>query len=262
MSCNFCLKLFSVLFLWILSSVVCPAMASDDLQFIDEVNIAIDDLKIKMEQYIDSGNSHDLSYIGSAANTLYSSANNYLDNIEFFTLSSNLNELKTTYRYALIHIRDTGKYGRDGVNSYSEENQDLINTYFASSMEEFGLSSQYLDKCKKQIDDYSSLQVTTTKPISTQTLSTKKSSEVDQSNKYSKNYQSIKEIKVDSKIQSSTEKVCDCSSDLYNCKGDFPLSNGASADECYKYCISQGEGDIHDLDRDNDDDACEPGWGE
>lgn len=57
----------------------------------------------------------------------------------------------------------------------------------------------------------------------------------------------------------SSGPVCDCSGNNYNCK-DFPLSNGISDQKCYEYCKSQGMGDIHDLDRNNDGDACEAGW--
>jgi hypothetical protein len=52
--------------------------------------------------------------------------------------------------------------------------------------------------------------------------------------------------------------VCDCVSDTYNC-GDFPLPNGTTSDQCFQYCLSQGAGDIHRLDGDNDGDACEQG---
>lgn len=48
--------------------------------------------------------------------------------------------------------------------------------------------------------------------------------------------------------------VCSCSGDLYNC-GDFP--NHSSAQACFDYCVQQGKGDIHKLDRDNDGLACE-----
>jgi micrococcal nuclease len=48
--------------------------------------------------------------------------------------------------------------------------------------------------------------------------------------------------------------VCDCSGNLYNCS-DF--STHAQAQACYEYCISQGRGDIHRLDADNDGIACE-----
>ena len=58
---------------------------------------------------------------------------------------------------------------------------------------------------------------------------------------------------------SSAVDVCDCSSDFYNCN-DFPLPNGANSDECFNYCISQGKGDVHNFDRNNDGDACEPGF--
>lgn len=58
---------------------------------------------------------------------------------------------------------------------------------------------------------------------------------------------------------SSSNAVCDCSDNIYNCK-DFPLSNGVSDQKCYEYCKSIGRGDIHDLDRNNDGDACEAGW--
>ena len=53
--------------------------------------------------------------------------------------------------------------------------------------------------------------------------------------------------------------ICDCSSNIYNCD-DFPLDNGATAKQCFQYCKDQGAGDIHDLDRDNDNNACESTW--
>lgn len=48
--------------------------------------------------------------------------------------------------------------------------------------------------------------------------------------------------------------VCDCSSNRYNCP-DF--STQAAAQACYNYCITQGKGDIHGLDGDNNSKACE-----
>jgi len=48
--------------------------------------------------------------------------------------------------------------------------------------------------------------------------------------------------------------VCSCSGDTLNCT-DF--SNHSSAQACFDYCIQQGAGDIHRLDRDNDGSACE-----
>ncbi len=45
-----------------------------------------------------------------------------------------------------------------------------------------------------------------------------------------------------------------CSYDAYNC-GDF--STHAAAQACFEYCVSQGAGDIHGLDRDNDNNVCE-----
>ena len=48
--------------------------------------------------------------------------------------------------------------------------------------------------------------------------------------------------------------VCDCSGDIYNC-GSF--SDHKSAQECFEYCISIGQGDIHRLDGDNDGSVCE-----
>jgi len=48
--------------------------------------------------------------------------------------------------------------------------------------------------------------------------------------------------------------VCSCSGDTYNC-GDF--SSHSSAQACFDYCVQQGKGDIHKLDRDNDGLACE-----
>lgn len=48
--------------------------------------------------------------------------------------------------------------------------------------------------------------------------------------------------------------VCSCSGNVYNCS-DF--STRAQAQSCYNYCRSQGRGDVHKLDRDNDGDACE-----
>src|SRR3990172_823703 len=48
--------------------------------------------------------------------------------------------------------------------------------------------------------------------------------------------------------------TCSCSGDIYNCS-DF--SSHASAQACFSYCLDQGAGDIHRLDRDNDGSACE-----
>ena len=49
-------------------------------------------------------------------------------------------------------------------------------------------------------------------------------------------------------------EVCSCAGDTLNC-GDF--GSHASAQACYNYCVSQGRGDIHRLDRDGDGSACE-----
>jgi len=48
--------------------------------------------------------------------------------------------------------------------------------------------------------------------------------------------------------------VCDCSGNIYNCEN---FGTQAAAQDCYSYCISQGRGDIHDVDRDKDGIACE-----
>jgi hypothetical protein len=49
--------------------------------------------------------------------------------------------------------------------------------------------------------------------------------------------------------------VCSCAGDTYNC-GDFGGSWSA-AQACYTYCVSQGAGDIHRLDGNNDGSACD-----
>jgi hypothetical protein len=50
----------------------------------------------------------------------------------------------------------------------------------------------------------------------------------------------------------------DCSRNLYNCEDFGP---GSSAQECYDLCMRQTGKDVHDLDRDDDGEACEPtGW--
>jgi len=48
--------------------------------------------------------------------------------------------------------------------------------------------------------------------------------------------------------------IYDCSEDKYNC-GDFTTQ--AEAQEVYDLCISQGKGDIHQLDNDGDGVVCE-----
>jgi hypothetical protein len=47
---------------------------------------------------------------------------------------------------------------------------------------------------------------------------------------------------------------CSCAGDWYNC-GNF--ATHSSAQTCFNYCRSIGKGDIHRLDRDNDEVACE-----
>lgn len=49
--------------------------------------------------------------------------------------------------------------------------------------------------------------------------------------------------------------VCSCAGDSYNCS-DFGGSWSA-AQACYTYCVSQGAGDIHRLDGNNDGSACD-----
>ncbi|MBN1877496.1 MAG: excalibur calcium-binding domain-containing protein, partial [Anaerolineae bacterium] len=42
--------------------------------------------------------------------------------------------------------------------------------------------------------------------------------------------------------------------DRYNCAD---LVTHANAQACFNYCVAQGRGDVHKLDRDNDNVACE-----
>lgn len=48
--------------------------------------------------------------------------------------------------------------------------------------------------------------------------------------------------------------ACPCQADEMNCS-DFATRGEAQA--CYDWCVSQGAGDIHKLDADDDGDACE-----
>jgi len=54
---------------------------------------------------------------------------------------------------------------------------------------------------------------------------------------------------------STSAPVCDCSVNRYNCTPDFVTHRAAQA--CYDYCVSQGLGDIHELDKDGNGSACE-----
>jgi hypothetical protein len=58
----------------------------------------------------------------------------------------------------------------------------------------------------------------------------------------------------DGDIPLDGEGPCDCSADLYDCS-DFP--DQASAQTCYEFCIALDAGDIHALDGDNNDLACQ-----
>lgn len=53
---------------------------------------------------------------------------------------------------------------------------------------------------------------------------------------------------------SSSSAVCSCSSNSLNCAN---FSTQSQAQSCFNYCVGQGRGDIHDLDRDHDGIACE-----
>jgi len=53
----------------------------------------------------------------------------------------------------------------------------------------------------------------------------------------------------------SSGATCSCSGDQYNCEEHF--STQARAQACFNYCVSQGRGDIHRLDGNNDGEACE-----
>lgn len=56
------------------------------------------------------------------------------------------------------------------------------------------------------------------------------------------------------KATAKPQPVCNCGGDIYNCSN---FSSQASAQACYNYCRSQGRGDVHILDADNDGVACE-----
>lgn len=59
-------------------------------------------------------------------------------------------------------------------------------------------------------------------------------------------------------VPQSQATTCNCSGDLYNCTdGSFATKREAQA--CYDHCRSIGRGDIHDLDRDDDGEACDTG---
>lgn len=60
--------------------------------------------------------------------------------------------------------------------------------------------------------------------------------------------------KTSTKTTTTQQAVCSCSSNSKNCK-DF--STHAQAQACFEYCKSQGRGDVHRLDGDNDQRACE-----
>jgi hypothetical protein len=47
---------------------------------------------------------------------------------------------------------------------------------------------------------------------------------------------------------------CPCHADVRNCSH---FSTQSQAQACFNYCVSQGAGDIHKLDGDNDGEACE-----
>lgn len=49
---------------------------------------------------------------------------------------------------------------------------------------------------------------------------------------------------------------CECTGNYYNCD-DFA---GYDSQQCFEYCIEQGAGDVHDLDRDDDGFVCESSW--
>lgn len=52
----------------------------------------------------------------------------------------------------------------------------------------------------------------------------------------------------------ASSAVCSCAGDTLNCS-DFRTQ--VSAQACFNYCVAQGRGDIHRLDRDGDGRACE-----
>lgn len=64
------------------------------------------------------------------------------------------------------------------------------------------------------------------------------------------------ESRTESKDESRTEARSSiiCSFNYYNCS-DFVYKTDAQ--ETYEYCLTEEGSDIHDLDRDNDGDACE-----
>lgn len=54
--------------------------------------------------------------------------------------------------------------------------------------------------------------------------------------------------------EQSQSGPCPCESDSRNCSN---FGSQSSAQACFDWCVSQGRGDIHKLDQDNDGEACE-----
>ncbi len=67
---------------------------------------------------------------------------------------------------------------------------------------------------------------------------------------------SIKEKIIVSAQKDTTAPICSCVDNHYDCFDFF--SNTDDAQKCFDYCVSQGKGDVHKLDLDNDGFACEP----
>lgn len=84
----------------------------------------------------------------------------------------------------------------------------------------------------------------------------KKKTEIQKNVKVKKTVTPKKEkVKKVSKTEVKSEKAAYvCSYNFYNCK-DF--STKSRAQTVYSYCLNEKGSDIHDLDRDNDGDACE-----
>lgn len=54
----------------------------------------------------------------------------------------------------------------------------------------------------------------------------------------------------------SGEAPCSCAGDLFNCEADFD-DNQPAAQECFDHCLEITGTDIHQLDNDDDQIACE-----
>lgn len=224
---------------------------ADDSLFLKVLDDANYELGNSFQNFDSALIEEDWYAYGPLLRDIQGTSKEYYEKLSFITVSSKLKNYKEKYLEALSFFQKAGAYGSELNLLMDNGCEQCAMDKFKIAMNEFESGTKLLEESLEIFENYTEESNTISKNNQNSVNKVKPTTEIPISNNQNENLVPKNKI---------SDEICDCSANIYNCKGDFPLPNGATADDCYAYCKSQGKGDVHDLDRNSDGDACEEGW--